>query len=527
MSKIIKSLKKEVKNTGNKKSKPLSKLKVDFNGDIYKAIEKINKFWGSQVENSSNYSLGELKEIFNFKNIQIDIEFLPEEISKKMSYAICKTYEFSCVKLLISTIYDIENKFEVHVVLGGKAPKASRNSKYYGIHPNHRFQYYKILDFNYLLGVLTSMDTSFEYFLERKNYYSHYKNNYEFKDLIEILNLNLYSEFSMNYNLSLSEKRARINNFYKVCQMTCDATMVLAYESNRLQLMEDYNKNQESDYAKSYQTKKNIPDKIKNIMDNNEFLRDFTYVETDELTDIEKFKAIEKEYLKLRKEFNFEKLFKKKAELRFRRLGKLKALGAYYSHANCVCIDINSPRSFMHEIAHLIDYTYDEHLNLSMKDSFTEIAMRYSSEFFNSVEQLDEDDPLRSYYKRKLGYYTTPTEIFAFSFEIYLLKKEYTSSFCRNGDEVLNIKHGFPNASEELINLIMNYFNDLIKIEKINDSDIEKEYTELKKETTLFDFTNKNQKRATLQSVNTVKSKKDPTKEGIPTIAFGSQISWF
>ena len=83
-----------------------------------------------------------------------------------------------------------------------------------------------------------------------------------------------------------------------------------------------------SDYARSYETKKNIPLKVQEEMKKSKFLSHFGYVEYDELVDLEKVKVIEKEWQEVNKVINFP--VAKNHSLRFRRLGKHKASGLYF-----------------------------------------------------------------------------------------------------------------------------------------------------------------------------------------------------
>ena len=73
------------------------------------------------------------------------------------------------------------------------------------------------------------------------------------------------------------------------------------------------------------------------------------------------------------------------------------------------------------------------------------------------VESLDKEDSLRNYLKRKIDYFTTPTEIFARCFEIYLLEKGYTSSFSKASKDDLTLNYGYPKLSASLINEIIKY----------------------------------------------------------------------
>lgn len=497
MNKRVESLKKDnTSNNKKRKNKPLSKLKIDYTGDKGKAIEKIYKFYGSQIENIETSNIEQLKDIFNFNYFNIEIEFAEEPISKGICKQLRIERDAKCLKFTISSIYDIENSFEIYSVLGEKISiKKTEHCKYFSINPKAYWEYYKILDFNYLLGYLTMIDTSFDYYFERNTYYSYYNKNYEFKDAIEILNLDNYRQFNMNYHRPRSEKQKIAESYNAITYMICDSNMVLAYEDNRLQLMDKYNSAQKSDYAKSYETKKNIPKQILKLMSSNEFLKDFTFVEADELTDIARFRNIEEEYKTLRKTFNFNKLFKEKSELRFRRLGKIRALGAYYPEANCVCIDIKAPSSFMHEIGHLIDYTTDKDINLSLKKNFTHIGVQYSRAFIEEIELLDKDDSVRNYLKRKIDYFTTPTEIFARCFEIYLLEKGYTSSFSKASKDDLTLNSGYPKLSKTLINEIVKYFDSFITI----NNTIEDEYDP--EEAISFEINNKSNNNFDIKEV--------------------------
>ena len=114
------------------------------------------------------------------------------------------------------------------------------------------------------------------------------------------------------------------------------------YYQSALILQEKYKNKSKSDYAKSFETKKNIPQKQLQVMRNTTFLKNFSFVEIDELVDIKKFNLIQKEFFILNESLKLSKYLKNKPELRFRRLGKLKVEGVYYPFKKCICIDINN-----------------------------------------------------------------------------------------------------------------------------------------------------------------------------------------
>lgn len=215
-------------------------------------------------------------------------------------------------------------------------------------------------------------------------------------------------------------------------------------------------KDSQTQYAKSYQTKKNIPQRIVSAMENSVLNRYFGYVEYDESVDLSKVREIEKEFVAF-KETYFPSINSTDNSIRFRRLGKQKAAGLYYPACQCLCVDINNPSSLIHEFGHLIDYTYD---NLSLQKEFMSIISLYSDEI-HQIMLTDENMKKRmnSNTKYNLHYYTMPTEVFARCYELY----------CKNELGISNslIKasgNAYPD-SEELNAKIREYFDTLFKKE--------------------------------------------------------------
>lgn len=173
-----------------------------------------------------------------------------------------------------------------------------------------------------------------------------------------------------------------------------------------------YLKSLQGHVATACQTKKNIPEKTLKAMEESEFNNYFGYVEYDEDVDIEKASEVAKEFIAI-KETYFPGVNASENALRLRKLGKHRALGLYYPFVQCLCVDINSPSSFIHEFGHLIDYTYGR---LSQKFNFYEIRKRYEE----LVDQaMGDNDQYKGNTKYNREYFLNPTEIFARSFEIY------------------------------------------------------------------------------------------------------------
>lgn len=228
-----------------------------------------------------------------------------------------------------------------------------------------------------------------------------------------------------------------------------------------------------SDYARSYETKKNIPLKVQEEMKKSKFLSHFGYVEYDELVDLEKVKVIEKEWQEVNKVINFP--VAKNHSLRFRRLGKHKASGLYFYNQRAVCIDIKSPSSFIHEILHMIDYTTLPDTTLSSLFNFRPIIERYREITNEKIKKLDADDPYKTTWnggsKFNKEYYQSAKEVFARCGEIYI--KEILGI----DNSLINISNPviYPTDDELLMELIKNYYPTVIEVNNKNKDEIKEE----------------------------------------------------
>ena len=316
---------------------------------------------------------------------------------------------------------------------------------------------YKILDLNYVVSMGILLESCFKYIDRDVSFLynssgSYYGKEYTVEDFMNLLNVG----FLTSHKDFLNEK---------IMSLICECVIAVTHTQSSEVLNRKYQKELVSEYSKSFETKRNIPSKQKEAMKNNKFLEYFNFVELDELTDIEKFYAIENEFELVRDSLQLNRFLIKNSELRFRRLGQHKADGLYYPHNMCICIDINSPSSFIHQLGHHIDHTTESNGDMSSKSEFRLLAIEYKRELENTLTSLSETQIIdENHYKRKRGYFHTPTEIFARCLEIYLLiSKEMTSSFLPSR-ESLTLCEGYPNLTESLLNKINDYFDNIFNI---------------------------------------------------------------
>lgn len=212
-----------------------------------------------------------------------------------------------------------------------------------------------------------------------------------------------------------------------------------------------------SDYAKSYMTKKNINKSTLKAMEESVLNSYFGYVEFDNEVDLKKVEIISKEFEAF-KETYLSGIDSKNNAIRFRKLGNYKALGLYFPSVHCLCVDVGSPGSLLHEYAHLIDYCYG---NLSLKGTFSQVKYKYRTKLFdNAYKNKAFLEQLNSNKKYNKDYYLNPTEIFARCFEIYISKVlKVENSLTPDVDN----KPEYP-VDEEFISLITEYFKSILPV---------------------------------------------------------------
>ena len=193
--------------------------------------------------------------------------------------------------------------------------------------------------------------------------------------------------------------------------------------------------------------------------------------------DTQKYEGKEFDYNLFRKvEEDFEEICNKlphasaQPELKFRKLGKHKATGLYAPFLNILAVDVRNTESFIHEYGHYLDYKHGDKASesYSLEDNFEHIIIAYSNNFKIiskkledvlltrlikaskesasgiSVASLEEkrlsaELELLKNSNKMFDYFTTPTEIFARGFELWVFETiTSNSSLLKSKEEYSN-----------------------------------------------------------------------------------------
>ena len=108
-------------------------------------------------------------------------------------------------------------------------------------------------------------------------------------------------------------------------------------------------------------------------------------------------------------------------ELKFRRLGKHHATGLYCPTMNIIAVDVRDTTSFIHEYGHYLDFKYQNEKRepISLSVEFEILVDKYR----DSLEYLNTHKYNNVLSKSKMEYFGIPTEIFARSFELWVLDR--------------------------------------------------------------------------------------------------------
>ena len=191
--------------------------------------------------------------------------------------------------------------------------------------------------------------------------------------------------------------------------------------------------------------------------------------------DTQKYEGKEFDYNLFRKvEEDFEEICNKlphasaQPELKLRKLGKHKAIGLYAPFLNILAVDVRNTESFIHEYGHYLDYKHGNKASesYSLEDNFEHIITAYSNNF-KIISKKKEDDLLTRLMKaskesipsvvsleekrlsselelvkqteKMFDYFTTPTEIFARGFELWVFETiTSNSSLLKSKEEYSN-----------------------------------------------------------------------------------------
>ena len=180
----------------------------------------------------------------------------------------------------------------------------------------------------------------------------------------------------------------------------------------------------------------------------------------DEDCDLDKMQELEKEFLALGAILGKHPY---DAFIRFRTLGRHHASGLYSPAYQCVCIDVRSPSSYVHEFLHMYDHF---HGMLSEGYDFKEIRLQYEAclqEYLSDCEDPDLKARLNGNSKYNLDYYLVPTEVFARCEELYFTR------FRGVDNSLLKFERGFDYPeNEKLLELIKKYYDQHFLTEEIS-----------------------------------------------------------
>ena len=324
-----------------------------------------------------------------------------------------------------------------------------------------------------------------EKFVELNEQYIHYELFRQYvekakdRTTVEIPNdswlLDIYQ--SLNEQYEVTEKRIVMKegdkNYFKGKEQPIPYSVlhyvVAPMFFNKIGKLKEKIKKEQKDrleYATACVTKKNIPKEVEKIMKQNAILKKYGYVELDEDTDLELFEQLEVEFVRINEEYPWLIPHADDYSFRVRRLGKHKASGLHYGFAKSTVIDIDSPKSYVHELFHQIDYTkYEGELLVSESLKFKRVVDLYCSEMARKIADLPDDNEFRISWEGKnkynSQYFLSDTEIFARCGEWYMKWIGLETSFL---PEVFP-QYVYP-ESEELKSEIKTFFNSFFKVKR-------------------------------------------------------------
>ncbi|EMF0094431.1 hypothetical protein O1F49_002660 [Enterococcus hirae] len=234
--------------------------------------------------------------------------------------------------------------------------------------------------------------------------------------------------------------------------------------------------------ASAWQTKKQIKQETKNIMEETTLRRYFGFVELDNDVDLDLFYEFEQEMAEI---FPILPQVESIPDLRLRKLGNYQALGLYHGVSNTIAIDFRGPedkdksdyapnqngiQSFIHEYGHFLDYNArNDGQLLSIQPDFKKVVAKYRE----NIQHL----PATSLIRKKSEYYGTPTEVFARAFELYSSKEKFETSFIKR-PEIYEIEEEYQCFDKEMVRDLVTYFDQTFPEykEKINEFQYSKEF---------------------------------------------------
>lgn len=436
----------------NKYDYVFGKIVAEISKKVYQDISGL-------IENLNELEVIEVINKYVLDNTDLkNIELLPveDEHSKDFYYSILKTRE----KIESNTILKVENpkcnsKYDSYTSYDVLIKKVAGSSyigknKFKGISA-------QVLDIFSIIARAMVLKSVNEYIFSDDEKFNFMKE--KVSDKLNCTENFFYGISSELFTEIFEDNNYSVPTFLKTIIVLTMEEMLK--ESFDIYQYEERLKSMSGDYARTYMTKKNIPKKTLNFMENNNFLNMFGFVEADEDCEIEKLNKLASEFKELSKELYLPVV--KNHSLRFRKLGKIKALGVYYPGFNTLAIDLDGVSSFVHEMFHMIDFENDI---LSLNNKFKPLLDKYRQLMDKYVDDLgEESSTYKFWYKGKSkyarSYYISNEEAFARMGEIYVT-------------EILNLKSSFAKIeydsdiqkvvypkNNELLDLIKVYYDEL------------------------------------------------------------------
>ena len=240
------------------------------------------------------------------------------------------------------------------------------------------------------------------------------------------------AKFRLSRLIDLSQQ----NNFFINLEKNLDE---VAISENNLILTINYLKNlTKGSSARAFELKKNIDDATQLAMSTTSLNNFFKEVELDNDVDLSYLPQIEEEMsiamvnlpVTITPTFRIKKLGKHGGSDNL-------VSGIYFPHCDNIILDCglamrenySTLSSFMHELGHHYDFTLLDATPWSTSNS-DERWNELMSTYQNSLKENDE-----GLSDKRISYLSTPTEIFARSFELFLYDLGVTSSFLKTSDE--------------------------------------------------------------------------------------------
>lgn len=267
-----------------------------------------------------------------------------------------------------------------------------------------------------------------------------------------------------------------------------DIRFYLAFDKinkvNEITILSKQLKDNSSEYAKTFDTKKNINQKTLEQMEKSPFNKVFKDVEFDnevefketarenQKEELSAMDILHDEFLKITK--LFEKHKPNEISLKFKKMDHRRSNGIFFPTKNCIAININGNKgisSFFHEYGHFVDYNNDTKQVLSVSDTFRDFVFDYKAK----LRELAKENEIEV----KFDYLCNNQEIFARGFEWYLSELGLVSNFLKEKNDIeLNIENGyiFNELSDDVKTKMLSFYENVFEYKDII-NEIKKELT--------------------------------------------------